>query len=148
MLAIYATVALAAVSSVSAAPLSKRIAQVISDSTAQWQTACLAAGGGQQCNPLSIKAFDTLLAAPGPCEQQDAADDMIDLAHQLNNDSEMIRLTQLFRQQPRNAVCASPKLLLFSSHSFSARQSFSAVLRNRSTKQRAEWSLPVPVSDG
>lgn len=105
MLAIYATVALAAFSSVSALPLSKRINQVISDSTAQWEQACLAAGGGQQCNPLSVQAFSTLLAAPGPCEQQDAADDMIDLAHQLNNDAEMIRLTQLFRQQPRNAVC-------------------------------------------
>jgi len=145
MLAIYATVALAAVSSVSAAPFYKRIAQVISDSTTQWEQACLAAGGGQQCNPLSIQAFSTLLAAPGPCEQQDSADDMIDLAHQLNNDSEMIRLTQLFVQQPRNSVCASPRTFLFSSHYFLARQRFSTVLRNRSTKQRAERSLPMPV---
>ena len=29
---------------------------------------------------------------------------MIDLAKKLNNDSEMIRLAQIFVQQPRNAV--------------------------------------------
>jgi hypothetical protein len=98
---------------VSAAPLKleKRINQVIAESTAKWEQACLAAGGGQQCNPVSVKAFSTLLAAPGPCEQQNAADDMIDLAKQLNNNAEMIRLTQLFRQQPRNAVCPFLRLL-------------------------------------
>ncbi|KIM31233.1 hypothetical protein M408DRAFT_327494 [Serendipita vermifera MAFF 305830] len=103
MLALYTTIALAAVSSVSGAPLMKRIAQNIPESTAQWEQACLAAGGGQQCNPLSVAAFSTLLAAPGPCAQQDAADNMIDLALTLQNNAEMIRLTQIFRQQPRNA---------------------------------------------
>ncbi|KAG6891213.1 hypothetical protein C0995_008465 [Termitomyces sp. Mi166 len=82
--------------------LKKRIAQVISASTTKWEQACLAAGGGQQCNAVSVTAFGTLLAAPGPCEQQNAADQMIDLAKQLNNDPEMIRLTQIFVQQPRN----------------------------------------------
>lgn len=123
MLALYATAALAALSTVSGAPLMKRIAQNIPESTAQWEQgewrradlfngppytnksiACLAAGGGQQCNPLSIAAFSTLLAAPGPCAQQDAADNMIDFARTLSNNAEMIRLTQIFRQQPRNAV--------------------------------------------
>jgi hypothetical protein len=95
--------------SVQAAPLhistlQKRIAQNIPEATAKWEQACLAAGGGQRCNPQSVAAFSTLLAAPGPCEQQDQADSMIDLAKQLGNDAEMIRLTQLFVQQPRNSV--------------------------------------------
>lgn len=106
------TLALAAVS-VSALPLNKRVAQVIVESTSEWEQACLAAQGGQQCNPVSIEAFSTLLAAPPPCAQQDAADKMIDLAKQLGNNSEMIRLAQIFRQQPRNAV---------SDHLFCARE--------------------------
>ncbi|TFK71327.1 hypothetical protein BDN72DRAFT_462375 [Pluteus cervinus] len=89
-------------SSASAAPVHKRIAQVITEATAKWEQACLKAGGGQKCNPQSIASFDTLLIAPGPCEQQDQADNMIDLAHSLNNDPDMIRLTQIFAQQPRN----------------------------------------------
>ncbi|KAF8892066.1 hypothetical protein BD779DRAFT_1610249 [Infundibulicybe gibba] len=87
---------------VNGAPLAKRIAQVISASTTQWEKACDAAGGGQQCNQLSVAAFSTLLAAPGPCEQQNAADNMIDLAKTLNNSANMIALTQVFAQQPRN----------------------------------------------
>ncbi|KAF8900092.1 hypothetical protein CPB85DRAFT_1439692 [Mucidula mucida] len=69
----------------SAAPLrmQKRIAQVISESTAKWEAACIAAGGN--------------------CDQQNAADSMIDLAKSLGGDAEMIRLAQLFVQQPRNA---------------------------------------------
>ncbi|KAK0452076.1 uncharacterized protein EV420DRAFT_690943 [Desarmillaria tabescens] len=87
----------------SALPLQKRIAQTIADSTHDWEQACLAAGGAGQCNPLSQTAFTSLLAAGGNCDQQNAADQMIDLAKQLGNDAEMIRLTQLFVQQPRNA---------------------------------------------
>lgn len=86
-----------------ALPFTKRIAQTIADSTAQWEQACDAAGGGEQCNPTSVTAFSTLLAAAGPCDQQNAADSMIDLAKQLNNDPTMIRLTQIFVQQPRNS---------------------------------------------
>ena len=82
----------------------KRIAQTISASTQKWEAACLAAGGADNCNTLSIKAFSTLLAAAGPCEQQDAADEMIDLAKTLKNDSDMIKLAQIFVQQPRNSV--------------------------------------------
>ena len=112
---------------VQGAPLrhQKRIAQVIADSTAQWEQACvrlirivltldtiayissfvqLAAGGGQQCNPQSIASFSTLLAAAGDCDQQNEADNMIDLAKSLNSDATMIQLTQIFVQQPRNTV--------------------------------------------
>lgn len=92
-----------ALSGAQAAPLhTKRIAQVISDSTRQWEAACIAAGGGQKCNPLSVTAFTTLLAAAGPCDQQNAADQMVDLAKQLNRDGQMIRLAEIFIQQPRN----------------------------------------------
>jgi len=87
----------------SAAPIEKRIAQTIAESTSSWEAACLKAGGAQQCNPISQIAFTSLLAAGKNCDQQDAADKMIDLAKTLNNDAEMIRLAQLFIQQPRNA---------------------------------------------
>ncbi|KAJ3976117.1 hypothetical protein EV361DRAFT_968917 [Lentinula raphanica] len=80
---------------VSAVPLQKRISQTISESTTAWVAACTAAGGASQ---LPFK-----LAAGGNCDQQNAADSMIDLAKTLNNDSEMIRLAQIFVQQPRNA---------------------------------------------
>jgi hypothetical protein len=82
--------------------LEKRIAQVITQSTAKWEQACIAAGGGQKCNPVSVASFTTLLAAAGPCEQQDAADNQIDLAKQLNSQP-MIALSQIFAQQPRNS---------------------------------------------
>ncbi|KIJ51073.1 hypothetical protein M422DRAFT_159022 [Sphaerobolus stellatus SS14] len=80
-----------------------RIAQTIADSTHDWEQACDKAGGSTQCNPQSQASFMTLLAAAGDCDQQDEADNMIDLAKKLNNDAEMIRLTQLFVQQPRNS---------------------------------------------
>ncbi|KLO18041.1 hypothetical protein SCHPADRAFT_886494 [Schizopora paradoxa] len=104
MFAFKTFVILSAVAGAYGAPvqISKRIAQVIADSTAKWEQACLTAGGSQQCNPLSITAFTTLLAAAGPCDQQNAADQMIDLAKQLNNDADMIKFTQIFAQQPRN----------------------------------------------
>jgi len=86
-----------------AAPLEKRIAQVISDSTTQWVQACTAAGGGEKCNPISVTAFSTLLAAASNCDQQNAADSMIDLAKTLNNNPKMIALAQVFAQQPRNS---------------------------------------------
>ncbi|KAI0681839.1 hypothetical protein C8Q76DRAFT_637387 [Earliella scabrosa] len=97
-----ATLLLVLSATAQAAPLKKRIAQVISDSTASWEKSCLAAGGGERCNPVSVTAFTTLLAAAGPCEQQDAADAMIDLANTLNSDADMIKFAQIFAQQPRN----------------------------------------------
>ena len=51
-----------------------------------------------------MTAFTTLLAAAGPCDQQESADAMIDLAKTLNNDADMIKFTQIFVQQPRNTV--------------------------------------------
>jgi len=87
----------------SAAPVQKRIAQTIADSTSLWVAACTKAGGGSQCNTISQTAFTTLLAAGGNCDQQNAADQMVDLAKTLNNDPDMIRLAQIFVQQPRNA---------------------------------------------
>ncbi|KAH9973430.1 hypothetical protein BGW80DRAFT_1437194 [Lactifluus volemus] len=96
--------AFSAAGSVTAAPsrFSKRIAQVISQSTSQWQTACDEAGGGPKCNQLAVTAFSTLLAGAGPCDQQDSADNMMTLAKQLNS-SPMISLTQIFVQQARNS---------------------------------------------
>ncbi|KIM83062.1 hypothetical protein PILCRDRAFT_784254 [Piloderma croceum F 1598] len=101
-LSVVVAVALAA-TSVNGVPLTKRIAQVIADSTTKWEAACDKAGGGEKCNPVAVAAFGTLLAAPGPCEQQDAADNMIDLAKTLKNDPDMIKFAQLFAQQPRNS---------------------------------------------
>jgi len=90
---------------VQAVPLSltKRIAQIISASTQQWEQACDKAGGGLDCNPTSVSAFQTLLINAGVCAQQDAADTMVDLAKKQNNDPDMIRLTQIFAQQARNS---------------------------------------------
>ncbi|KAJ7890589.1 hypothetical protein B0H14DRAFT_2689965 [Mycena olivaceomarginata] len=105
---LFSTVFLALTASAAhAAPLTlnKRIQQTIADFYRK-----LAAGGGLKCNPQSVTSFTTLLAAAGPCEQQDAADSMIQLAQSLNNDPEMIRLTQIFAQQPRNTAPASPLL--------------------------------------
>ncbi|KAI0259465.1 hypothetical protein BC834DRAFT_974269 [Gloeopeniophorella convolvens] len=96
-------VTLLAASAASAAPMQKRIAQTIADSTQLWVQACTKAGGADKCNTISQTAFSTLLAAGKNCDQQDAADQMVDLAKQLNNDPDMIRLAQIFVQQPRNA---------------------------------------------
>ncbi|KAH9990181.1 hypothetical protein BJV77DRAFT_947759 [Russula vinacea] len=89
--------------SVTAAPthLNKRIAQVISDSTTKWEQACTAAGGAAQCNQVAVAAFGTLLAGAGNCDQQNNADTMMDLSKKLNS-AQMISLTQIFAQQPRN----------------------------------------------
>ncbi|KAI6042038.1 hypothetical protein EDC04DRAFT_1077682 [Pisolithus marmoratus] len=95
-----------AAASAGASPLGRRIAQVISESTIQWEQACSTAGGGLKCNPTAVAAFSTLLAAAGPCDQQNAADNMIDLAKTLDDDASMIRLAQIFAQQPRNSPTA------------------------------------------
>lgn len=114
----------AVLSATSALPFQKRIAQTIADSTTDWVQACVssfvsfltyvfaitdalciqtAAGGADKCQPISQTAFMTLLAAAGPCDQQNAADQMVDLAKQLNNDANMIKFAQIFAQQPRNS---------------------------------------------
>ncbi|KAI0247720.1 hypothetical protein BJV78DRAFT_1397040 [Lactifluus subvellereus] len=96
-------VALVAVSAATAFPVQKRISQTISDSTQLWVQACNKAGGGAKCQTISQNAFLTLLAAGKNCDQQDAADQMVDLAKTLKNNPDMIRLAQIFVQQPRNA---------------------------------------------
>jgi hypothetical protein len=94
----------AALISVQASPLlEKRIAQTIADSLTKWQAACLAASNNSpQCNELAVPAFTTLLAASGPCDQQDNADKLMDFSKQQNS-QEMIALAQVFCQQPRNS---------------------------------------------
>lgn len=107
------------------APLYKRIAQNTPDSKTAWEAACVrssvlckplpsshcafllqrTAGGADKCNTIAVNAIGTLLAAADPCAQQNSADQMIDLAKQLNNDADMIKLAQIFAQQPRNSVC-------------------------------------------
>ncbi|KAI0312579.1 hypothetical protein OF83DRAFT_1019779, partial [Amylostereum chailletii] len=96
--------ALGLFSSAQAAPLahSKRIAQNTVDAKTKWEAACDTAGGGDQCNTIAVNAIGTLLAAADACAQQNSADQMIDLAKQLNNDPDMIKLAQIFAQQPRN----------------------------------------------
>jgi len=93
----------AALVSVQASPiLQKRIAQVISDSMTKWEAACDASTKSLQCNVLAVAAFGTLLAAAGPCDQQNAADNLMDFSKQ-SSSQEMIALAQVFTQQPRNS---------------------------------------------
>ena len=85
-------------------PFSKRISQISSDAKQPWEFACVRAGGGSKCNDIGVLAAATVLAAAIPCAQQNIADRMIDFAVTLPNNTEMIRLTQIFVQQPRNTV--------------------------------------------
>ncbi|KAA1475559.1 hypothetical protein DENSPDRAFT_883653 [Dentipellis sp. KUC8613] len=98
-------VALTAASVALAAPTAfqKRINQDTIAAKTKWEAACDKAGGGQQCNPIAVKAAATLLANAGDCDQQDSADAMIDLAKTLKSDPDMITLAQIFAQQPRNS---------------------------------------------
>ncbi|KAH9976529.1 hypothetical protein BJV74DRAFT_953620 [Russula compacta] len=95
----------------SASPMlvEKHIAQTIADSTQQWHICRTRLGGGAQCNTISQNAFTTLLAAGKNYDQQDAADQMVDLAKTLNDNADMTRLAQIFVQQPRHAF-TSPLL--------------------------------------
>ncbi|KAG1841283.1 hypothetical protein F4604DRAFT_1987170 [Suillus subluteus] len=71
--------------------------------TTNWEAACDAASGGAQCNQVAVASFSTLLAAPGPCEQQNTADNMVDLAKTLSSNTDMIKFAQIFSP-------AAPKL--------------------------------------
>lgn len=95
----------AALVSIQASPLfEKRIAQITREATKPWEDACDAATNtNQMCNPLAVTASQTLLANAGPCDQQNAADALIDFAKQQSNSAEMITLAQIFCQQPRNS---------------------------------------------
>ena len=101
----------------SPAPLAPRIAQITGDSTKAWEAACRRSGGAQKCREISVQAFPTLLFAAAPCAQQDAADNLIDFAKKLNSNgtADMVRLAQIFVQQPRNTVCGALSVL---AHSF------------------------------
>ena len=70
------------------------------------------AGGGVRCHTVSKVAALTLLSVSGTCDQQDAADKMIDLAKTLNNNADMIELAQIFVQQPRNSVRPISSIIL------------------------------------
>ena len=91
-------------------PLTPRIAQTADDTTQDWESACRTAGGGsERCRDLAVHTFPTILVAALPCDQQNAADNLVDFAKKLGNDTaDMIRLSQLFAQQPRNSVCGAP----------------------------------------
>jgi len=81
----------------------KRIAQVIDQSMVKWEAACdTVSKGSLQCNQLAVAAFQTLLANAGPCDQQNAADNLVDFSKQLNS-QEMVAHAQIFCQQPRNS---------------------------------------------
>ncbi|KAI0033388.1 hypothetical protein K488DRAFT_47862 [Vararia minispora EC-137] len=92
------------VASAYAAPLhhTKRIAQITIDAPQKWRDACNAANGGGQCTNIAVTAAATLLAAAANCDQQDSADQMVDLGKQLNSQS-MVTAAQIFVQQPRNS---------------------------------------------
>jgi len=98
---VFAFLALTLVSVHASPVLHKRIAQVTIDAVTPWETACDTAGGGQQCNPIAVSAAATLLAAAGNCDQQNAADKMVDLSKTLGS-AQMLSLAQIFTQQPRN----------------------------------------------
>ncbi|KAI9508975.1 hypothetical protein F5148DRAFT_1283448 [Russula earlei] len=95
---------LAAASASSAVSLQKRVVQQTPDSTLQWMQACTTASGGDVCNTVSQVSATTLLATASVCDQQDAADTMIDVAKTLKSNPDMIRLAQIFVQQPRDAA--------------------------------------------
>ncbi|KAH9926285.1 uncharacterized protein BXZ73DRAFT_102967 [Epithele typhae] len=90
--------------SVSAAPLAVRVTQDVSDATHEWTQACVKAGGGSSCKNLGLNAVNSLAETASVCAQQDAADAMVDFAKSLFNDQDMIRLAQIFVQQPRNTA--------------------------------------------
>jgi len=94
----------AGLASVQASPFfSKRIAQIIDQSTVKWEAACdTVSKDSPQCNILSVAAFQTLLANAGACDQQSAADDLVDFSKKLNS-TKMIAQAQIFVQQPRNS---------------------------------------------
>ena len=103
----------------------------------------LAAGGGLQCNAVAVTAFDTLLITAGSCEQQDAADAMIDLAKKLKNNAAMIKLAQVFVQQPRNTVSLA---LLLPAILFSASLSAAPIPGLRQPVFAPKTEAPAPQS--
>ncbi|PVF99387.1 hypothetical protein CPB86DRAFT_294077 [Serendipita vermifera] len=63
------------------------------DATQAWEQKCLASGEGERCIEVAGKASKALLATAGPCDQQNVADEMIDLAKSLHhNSAELVTL--------------------------------------------------------
>lgn len=97
-----------------------------------------------------MTAFTTLLAAAGPCEQQNAADQMVDLAKGLKSDAQMIKLAQIFAQQPRNTVsvvhstCPRFSFLHWLSAIFGKRP----VLPTGAQELRIVRTVPMPICRG
>ncbi|KAF8315891.1 hypothetical protein DL93DRAFT_2135498 [Clavulina sp. PMI_390] len=85
-------------------PLDKRISQTLTSATIKWNSACVSAGGGSTCQTLVAKAAASLTSTADVCAQQDVADQMIGLAHNLGTQANMITLTQIFVQQPRDTT--------------------------------------------
>lgn len=97
----------------------RRVATPEPDATTAWMTQCQKSGGGklassicpsdsythtgQYCVELSIDGLLALQANADPCNAQNVADRMVDLSKTLNNDVEMVRLAQIFVQQPHES---------------------------------------------
>ena len=60
--------------------------------------------GGSQCDYLAISGSASLSEFEAVCAQQDQADDMVDLAKQMNS-TDLIQLAQFYAQQPHSSVC-------------------------------------------
>jgi hypothetical protein len=84
--------------------ISKRVNQITADAITPWENACKAAGG-KDCFTPAQNSFASLLAAADPCAQQDVADGLITFSKaNFPGNQELIRLAQIFRQQPRNSL--------------------------------------------
>ncbi|KAI0313310.1 hypothetical protein OF83DRAFT_1142091 [Amylostereum chailletii] len=99
---VYGLLSTFAVSAGLAFPLHPRISQIEGDATSAWQAACKSAGGGSQCNNLAVIASGSLSSFSPICAQQDAADNMVDLAKQLN-DPDTLSLAQIYVQQAHSS---------------------------------------------
>lgn len=104
--------------------------------------------GSAQCNELSVNAFQTLLAGAGPCDQQNAADELVSYSKQLNS-PQMVALAQLFSQQARNAVSPIPLTQCISYQTdtlfHTAQLRFHSLLSTSSSKSRAQRVVPMSV---
>ena len=89
--------------------LNKRAGQDLAAATAPWAAAC---GGAPECSWLAAAGSAALRADADACAQQDAADAMVAHALATGGDdadvAEMIRLAQIYAQQPRNTVRPFP----------------------------------------
>lgn len=83
------------------------ISQNSQDAIAPFKSLCNSLENGQRqprCNDFISRVQEGILAAANVCAQQDGADQLIDLAHSLNS-TELVKMAQLWMQQPRSSVC-------------------------------------------